>query len=314
MSGPSPSVPVAVTCPDPLMRAPRVSPPDARPCERLFAAPPALQGAIAVILRRDLRGLDLDDAQRLTHFPASPLMSLSWFRDFDVGVVERTAHGPHWQPFGATLVIAGSQSRATVSWSPSHGYGGMVCFTADVAQALFGIDPAAVHDRFVPARDVLGADWLTLLEDLDNAEDDAAILQALERGLAARWQAVQGRHSAQPTLRQLGRHWVERLALQGREWRRGLSPRQVERRIKAFSGRSLREWQSLVRAEGVFFAARDRFEAGLPYDWAGIAQDEGFADQAHLSRMARRITGFAPSEFAVRFAEDESFWVYRLWV
>lgn len=314
MSGPVPKPPDAAGCPDPLARAPRAPPPGGQPREHLYLAPAALQGAIAAIFSRDLRGLALDDAQRLTHFPASPLMSLSWFRDFDVGTVERTDHGPRWQSFGASLVIAGSQSRPTTSWSPSHGYGGMVSFTADVAQSLFGIDPAAVHDRFVPARDVLDPGWRPLLDQLEDSQDDAAILAAVERQLAPRWQRVQGRTSALPSLRQLGRHWVERLALQGRELRRELSPRQVERRIKAHSGRSLREWQSLVRTEGVFFAARDRFDAGLPFDWASIAQDEGFADQAHLSRTARRITGFAPSEFAERFAEDESFWVYRLWV
>lgn len=120
--------------------------------------------------------------------------------------------------------------------------------------------------------------------------------------------------SALPSLRRLGRHWVERLAWQAHQWRRTHGTRQVERRVKAYSGRSLREWESLVKTEGVFFSARAQFEAGEPFDWAGIAQDEGFADQAHLSRTAKRITGFSPSEFARRFAEDESFWLYRLWV
>jgi AraC-like DNA-binding protein len=92
------------------------------------------------------------------------------------------------------------------------------------------------------------------------------------------------------------------------------SARHVERRIKSFSGRSMREWQALVKTEGLFFAARDRYEAGQPFDWAALAQDEGFADQAHMSRAAKRLTGFSPSEFAQRFIEDESFWLYRLWV
>ena len=88
----------------------------------------------------------------------------------------------------------------------------------------------------------------------------------------------------------------------------------MERRIKSFSGRSLREWQSLVRTEGLFFAARARFDAGLPFDWATLAQDEGFSDQAHMIRSVKRITGFSPTEFAQRFTDDESFWMYRLWV
>lgn len=49
-------------------------------------------------------------------------------------------------------------------------------------------------------------------------------------------------------------------------------------------------------------------------DWAGLAQEDGFADQAHLVRATKRITGFSPMEFTRRYEQDESFWLYRLWV
>lgn len=306
--------PVAPPCPDPLTRAARVCSPSGALHTRLYLAPPALQGALVAIICRDTRDQPLTSAQRLSHFPASPLMCLSWFQGLDAGLVEGTGNGPQWQPFGASVVLSGSQSRPVVSWVPTTGRGGMVCFTADVAQTLLGIDLAAVHDRFVPAHEVLGAAWRPFLDALRAAPDDAATLAVLERHLAPRWQSLQGRASPTPSLRQIGRHWVERMAWQAHAWRDTHSPRQVERRIKAFSGRSLREWQSLVKTEGLFFAARERHEAGLPFDWAGLAHDEGFADQAHLSRTAKRITGFSPREFAQRFTQDESFWLYRLWV
>ena len=108
--------------------------------------------------------------------------------------------------------------------------------------------------------------------------------------------------------------FASKVAWRAHGWRRLHSERHVERRIKAWSGRSLRDWQGLVRTEGLFFAARDLHEAQQPLDWAALAQQEGFADQAHLVRSARRITGFTPTEFARRFAADESFWLYRLWV
>ena len=295
-------------CPDPLTRAPSFGP---GTHERLYLAPPILQGTVAAVICRDTRGAPLESAQRLSHFPASPLVSLSWFQGMEVGLVARGAGGVAWQPFGADVVLSGSQSRPIVSWAPTTGRGGMVCFTADVARTLFGIDPAAIHDRFVPAQEVLGATWGPFLEALRSAPDDEATLAALQQHLAPR---REGAMPAPPSLRQLGRHWVERLAWQAHQWRRTHSARQVERRVKAYSGRSLREWESLVKTEGVLFSARAQYEAGLPFDWAGIAQDEGFADQAHLSRTAKRITGFSPSEFARRFAEDESFWLYRLWV
>ena len=300
-------------CPDPFARAVRAAPNgDASP-QWLRLAPASLQGVLVALVGRDTGQLSLTSAQRLTHFPASPLVTVSWFRGMGTGLVGRCQDRPDWQTFGAEVVISGGWSQPTVSWAPSSGRGYVACFNTDAAQALFGLDLAAIQDRFVPAGQATSADFAPLWEAL-LASEDAELVAVLERHLAPRWQALQGRDSARPTLRQLGRHWVQQLGWQAREWRRVHSARHVERRIKAFSGRSLREWQSLVRTEGLFFAARDRHEAGLPLDWAALAQDEGFSDQAHMCRTVKRITGFSPGEFTQRFMEDESFWMYRLWV
>lgn len=306
---------IPVTCPAPGERAPRAAQTSGSvPHERLYPAPPALQGVLAALVSRDTSRLALSSAQRLSHFPASPLITVSWYHGLEAGLVTDGDQGPQWRPFGARVVMAGSQSRPLVSWAPTTGRGYIACFPADVAQALFGVDLAALHDRFVPARNVLDAGWTPLFDALLNASDDAATMAALEQHLLPRWRAVNSETSPLASVRQLGRHWVERLALKAHGWQRDVSPRHVERRIKSYSGRSLREWQALVRTESLFFAARDRYEAGAAFDWAGLAQQEGFSDQAHMSRVARQITGFPPGEFAQRFIGDESFWMYRLWV
>ncbi len=300
-------------CPDPLTRATRLGDVDGAGRDSLQLAPPALQGALVALVSRDTRGLALGDAQRLTHYPASTLVSISWFHGVDVGLVERTADGACWTSFGARVVASGSQSRPITTWAPTTGRGYIAIFNADAAHALFGLDLGAVQDRFVPVEQAIGDEWRPLWDAL-RASKEADLLAVLEHHLAPRWQALYGRPSAQPSLRQLGRHWIERLAWHAHQWRREHSPRHVERRIKSFSGRSMREWQTLVRTEGLFFAARDRQAAGQAIDWAELAQDEGFADQAHMIRTTRRITGFSPTEFGQRFEQDESFWLYRLWV
>jgi AraC-like DNA-binding protein len=310
----SSSLPILPPCPDLFARAPRASDGRQSPHARLYRAPPALQGAMVALICRDTRGFELSDAQRLSHFPATPLVCLSWYQELEAGLVERTAGGSQWRPFGTAVTLSGSQSSPTTSWSQNAGRGGMICFAADAAKALFALDLSALHDRFLCARDLLGEPWLPFINALLRADNDAVTLATLEQYLAPRWLAFRHNRSAMSSLRRAGRRWVEGLAWQASEWGKTHSPRQVERRIKAYSGRSLREWQSLVKTEGAFFAARDRFEAGLPIDWADFAQDEGFADQAHLSRKVKRITGFSPAEFVQRFIEDESFWMYRLWV
>lgn len=296
------------------MRAPLASNDGRHPHSRLYLAPPGLQGAIVAVVCRDTGGFALTDAQRLSHFPASPLVCLSWFDGVDAGIVEREAGRVVWRPYDSALMLSGSQARPMVSWGRHSGRGGMVCFEADAARALFDIDLAAIQDRIVPGEPLLGPTWQPFLDALLAADSDAMALSVLERHLAARWRTLTGRGSVLSPLREAGRYWVERLAWQAHEWRRTHGSRQVERRIKAYSGRSLREWQSLVKTESLFFSARDRFETGQALDWAALAQDEGFADQAHLSRSVKRTTGFSPSEFTQRFLEDESFWAYRLWV
>jgi AraC-like DNA-binding protein len=303
-----------VTCPARLTRAPRAGAAAGVPHNCLVPAPPALQGVLAALICRDTSMVELSSAQRLSHFPASPLVALSWYHGLDAGLVHDSADGPVWQPFGARIMLSGSQSQPFTAWAPTTGRGYMACFPADVAQALFGIELAPVHDRFVPAREVLDASWAPLLDALLQAPDDATTRALLEQGLTARWRAINGDASPLASVRQLGRHWVERLALKAHAWQRDVSPRHVERKIKSYSGRSLREWQALVRTESLFFAARDRYDAGTPFNWAELALEEGFSDQAHMSRAARQITGFPPGEFAQRFAGDESFWMYRLWV
>lgn len=298
-------------CPDRHARAPRACEAGRQPIDRLLLAPPALQGAMLAVVSRDTSHTVLLDAQRLSHFPASPIVTLSWYHDVEPGLLDRRQG---WMPFGSRIMVSGSQSAPLVTWSPNSGRGYMACFAPDAAQALFGLDLGAVQDRFLPARAVLGTDWQPMCDALLAADSDAAAMAVLEAHLGPRWRTLQGRSTARPSLRQFGRHWVERLALRAHEWRSTRSERQVERRIKSFSGRSLRQWQALVRTEGVFFAARERYESGQPFDWATLALDEGFSDQAHMSRVAKEICGFSPTEFAQRYVEDESFWIYRLWV
>ena len=298
-------------CPDRLARAPRACTAGRTPRDRLTLAPPALQGAMLALVSRDIRGCDLDDAQRLSHFPASPIVTLSWFDGTDSGLVDDHRG---WEPFASRVVISGSHSHPTTSWTPANGRGSMACFLPEAVPALFGVELSALQDRFLPAHAVLGPEWHPFLDALLAAPDDAAALRVLEEELGRRWRTVQGRQSERPSLRQIGRHWVQQLAWRAHEWRNTHSTRQVERRIKSFSGRSLREWQSLVRTEGLFFNARERVESGQPLDLATLALDEGFSDQAHLSRVTRQICGFPPTEFAGRYLEDESFWIYRLWV
>ena len=140
-------------CPDPLARAPR-----AGGRASVLIAPLSLQGALSAVVWRDTAGLALNAAQKLNHFPATPLVCLSWFQGMDIGLIESSEGGaPRWRPLDAALTWSGSRSHPLLGWSPSVGRAGMACFPVDVAHALFGVDPHDLLYRFAPAQAVLGA-------------------------------------------------------------------------------------------------------------------------------------------------------------
>ncbi|RZL34907.1 MAG: AraC family transcriptional regulator, partial [Rubrivivax sp.] len=74
----------------------------------------------------------------------------------------------------------------------------------------------------------------------------------------------------------------------------------------------LRELRAVSRAESAFYAvaaAEDR----PGFNWADIAAESDYADQSHLCRETRRLTGFSPEELRRRLQCEEAFWAYRLW-
>ena len=65
------------------------------------------------------------------------------------------------------------------------------------------------------------------------------------------------------------------------------------------------------RAESTLLQARDALLADQ-LKWADLAASVGFADQAHLSREFRRITGLSPRELSALLTQ-ESYWMSKIW-
>jgi AraC-like DNA-binding protein len=80
-----------------------------------------------------------------------------------------------------------------------------------------------------------------------------------------------------------------------------------------WAGQPLRELRIQSRMEQSFFRSLASARGDGLRSLADAAASDGFADQAHLSRQAKRITGFTPQQMRHRFFEDEAFWLYRLW-
>ncbi len=69
-----------------------------------------------------------------------------------------------------------------------------------------------------------------------------------------------------------------------------MSPRTVERHFTRITGRSPRQVRQIARAREA--AARLRTGEAI----ADVAYELGYADQSHLTRDVKRLTGYTPAE------------------
>ncbi|MCV2362921.1 AraC family transcriptional regulator [Paucibacter sp. DJ1R-11] len=283
--------------------------PDAVAC--LLVPSLALAGCVRACLWRDTASVaaPLSEAQRDSHFAASPLCGLTW--TLQGGGWEVEAQG-QLRPIEHRALLGGPRSRPAHFRSEAGIRSFMVALQPEALHALTGLDLAALLDRYVPIESVLpGDDWRQLNTQMLAAQDEQQCMALLEAFFLPRWLALQQERATAPE-RGRYRDWMQHLALRAIAGGHGASLRQIERRIKQWSGQSLRALRGISRAEATFFQVRREMEAGEVV-WSALAQDAGYTDQAHLCRETRRVTGFSPEELRRRIEEDEAFWPYRIW-
>ncbi len=278
----------------------------------------ALAGCVRCVLMRNSVGLVLTDAQRLTYWAATPLCSLQWVFEGDgeqLPFPADAAHPASVSPIPGRLLLAGPQTLPTLSRTAPGGINAMLLlFLPEAFAAMTGVLPGAHLNRVVDAATALPPHWLAACEQaLELGATDRALAWAhMERFIEGEWRQspVQAVQAAQG--RQRYADWAEALMLRAATSGVGRSLRQLERRIKASAGQSLRELRGVGRAERAYFDAMAQHGTnGLAI--ADVAATQGYADQAHLTRAVRRVSGFPPQELMRRIATQEAFWPYRLW-
>ena len=277
----------------------------------LLAPRLSLSSCVRAYITRSTLGIDLSPPQRRNHFPASPYCSITWLLHGEstrIRLGDADIHEPM-----PTVSVIGSHTEPCISANPGPVHAFMAVLLPQAVQALTSLELAALVNRVVPLESVLDDSWQAMAQSVQHASDDRTRVQLIEAFLEPRWNAV--RQDAMPRADRR-RYWVEGLALHAAASGMGKSLRQIERRIKGWAGLPLRDLRRLARSEESFLETRDTFLSdptqGAP-NWADIAMDGGYADQSHLCRETRRGTGLSPNELKRAVAEDESFWLYRIW-
>lgn len=276
---------------------------------RLWLPPLALAGCVRGVMLRDTRGRSLDARQRENYFPATPLAQLFWWAEGSSEWLATPGFStPPPERRHAPILFGGPFTLPTHTRNPGEMQAFKLLLLPDAFTAMTGVALDRFVNRVVDAREVLPADWLAWAEAMSAAPGDTVRLQLLEAFLLPRWQAL---GTQRPGHRYAD--WTQALAVRAATSAAGRSLRQLERRIKAWAGLPMRELRAVSRAESAFYAVAAAADGGAGVNWADIAADNDYADQSHLCRETRRLTGFSPEELRRRMQVEEAFWTYRLW-
>lgn len=278
------------------------------PRSRLLLPGAALGACIFAGAERDTRGSSLSDADRFNYYPATPMTVVSWIFEGTLHMVEAGGPGgePALGPALPRLVFSGPQSRPVTSWSPGPVHALSVAFLPEAMGHLLGARIDAFADQILPLEAVAPTGVLAACQSLFAVEASPGLLPRLEESLLPLWRGPEASSGAP-----LMGDWIRSLLVRTAFSKAGSSVRQLQRRVKSWTGQSHRDLQLFARVEEVMVRAGEhRREASL--DLAGLASHAGFADQSHMGREVRRVTGLSPARLDELIARSEAFWFYRL--
>lgn len=160
-----------------------------------------------------------------------------------------------------------------------------VRFRTGMAGAFLGAAPGELTDRIVPLEELWGARARALQERAENAGSVEEAVDAVFEALRPAGEAgnVQRAIAAMAAMRGMANlEWLARQA--------NLSERQFRRRCEEESGMTPKLLARVLRFREASRLAAEQERV----DWAAVAAEAGYFDQAHLIRDFREFTGRTP--------------------
>jgi len=187
-------------------------------------------------------------------------------------------------------------------------------FRPGATRLAFGCDANELRDADPELAAVCGMSMRTLAESLDEARDGDDPTSALRAALEAWARTRIGRigHDAD-ALRAACRLVVDRDAtVRDVACDFGWSERRLHREITATCGYGPKTLQRIVRLQRALRASRAGVATRPPSlapTLSRLALDAGYADQAHMTREFRDLTGFTPRQLLGRSMADVGKWM-----
>ncbi len=206
------------------------------------------------------------------------------------------------------IVFNGPRTEHFVSRNPGPVDLFMLVLLPEALHLLTGLDISKHTNRSSAFDQVFDVEWQAMAQAVHAAPDHAARIALIEAFIEPRWNAARANKG-------LAANWLHdylqssAMRLVTSDWAR--SVRQLERRVKTWSGFSLQRLSGFRRKDQQMMTVRAMLQSGSTL--AEVAADTGYADQAHFCREIRKHTGLTPKELARRVTEEESYWPYRIW-
>ncbi|WP_437931285.1 helix-turn-helix transcriptional regulator [Sorangium sp. So ce291] len=192
------------------------------------------------------------------------------------------------------VTVAGPRTRALFKDATGVARAVMLQFKPGWSAPLLGVAANALTDRIVPLEDIWGRSGGDLCLELLAARSLPEVLDRLSQAIALRTH-----QTCEPASARLARRAVR--LLEGGEVRvdsvaerLGVTARHLRRAFTESVGIGPKEFARTVRLQrAVRMAATSK-------DWARIAADAGYYDQAHLIADFRELVGLTPGAFLKR--------------
>lgn len=193
--------------------------------------------------------------------------------------------------------LAGFRTRPITISAAKNSRMMVVSFHPFGAYPLLGVPLIGLQDAVVQADDVLGSFIGDLRERLLNEPDAQACFHLAEAAFLAALRRRRRVAESRWGLARFAVDWIQRAPAMGtidaiaRE--SGASNRHLIDSFKEIVGVTPKQFQRVKRFHRVVQAVDGREQV----DWAGVALDCGFYDQAHLIRDFRHFSGMTPGEY-----------------
>jgi AraC-like DNA-binding protein len=181
-------------------------------------------------------------------------------------------------------------------------------FRPGAARAVFGCDAHMLRDADPELRAVCGVSASVLDAELSAASTTDAMRAALER-----WARRQlGTRLERDAMALRAAHALvadHRISVTALGEMLGWSPRRLHREVTETCGYGAKTLQRILRLQRTLRLARQRALALRRPTLAMLALDAGYADQAHMTRDFRDLTGFTPRELFAHSQADVGRWL-----